>query len=129
MVSAEKAKHMDQLELFTGNIKNPQDHVRWCIDISRCTGKTLKMVKSFPSDKPFAVLVHVHAFDNHIKNLIKEHRPDIDIKNVKFLSYWNESYKIHLRGLKKDMPIFVDNAVLDLVQLEFIKNLNIGVRI
>jgi hypothetical protein len=108
-------------EDFHGPIDSPVSYVDFCVYQGRQTGKTHKLIMSIP-DEPIVIIVWRHS---HIKDLyiplIKQFRPDYNINNIKFIRYdVTNSPAMRVERL----PIYVDNAVLDMIQIEYVKKLN-----
>ena len=54
--------------------------------------------------------------------MLAEHRPDYNVKNITFVSYNSRDYTDQLHGLRR--PVYFDNAVLDMIQLDYVKKIN-----
>lgn len=107
-------------EDFHGPIDSPVSYVDFCVYQGRQTGKTHKLIMSIPN-KPIFLLVHSKTWGKELIRLIKYYRPDYDVKNIKFTTLKTIDYDT--RGFNKS-PVWVDNAVLDLLQLQFISDIN-----
>lgn len=103
---------------FHGPISSPLDMVSYCVHMGRQTGKTYKMIMSIPNE-PIVIIVHKQSYGKEIIRRLKELRPDYDVKNIKFVTH----------GVSKQLagnilPIWVDNCVLDMIQSEYVKQMN-----
>ncbi len=113
-------------ELFNGSIDSPVKYVDFCIYQGRQQGKTYKLLMSIPNE-PIVIVVHSQRYGRDLLYKLKELRPDYEVKNIKFVS-WDRSkqYEDRLRtgidGLKR--PIYFDNCVLDMIQLEYVERIN-----
>jgi hypothetical protein len=72
-------------------------------------------------NKPIFLLVHSKTWGKELIRLIKCYRPDYDVKNIKFTTL--KTIGDDTRGFNKS-PVWVDNAVLDQLQLQFISDIN-----
>lgn len=81
------------------------------MELTRGTGKTTKMIMSLPAKEKVFIMVHSMSFSTCIKDLIAKHRPDINIKDVSFISsatkHWRDA------PLGKNQHIYIDHHVLD----------------
>jgi len=113
---------MFDYEEMLGKVTTPEQHVNWCIHQGRRTGKTQKLIYSIPKDQDVIILVHNNIWGNELKKTIQRERPELDIKRIKFVSYSNKDWRDNLRVFNRS--VFVDNAVLDIIQYEFVRKLN-----
>lgn len=107
-------------EEYSGPVDSPRKYVDFCVHQGRRQGKTHKLIMSIPN-KPIVIVVWQLAYGKELAKKIQELRPDYDIKNIKFVRY-DEANGPEMRGLNR--PIYVDNAVLDMVQYEFVDKMN-----
>jgi len=107
-------------EEFNGPVDDPLSYVDFCVYQGRRQGKTLKLIMSIP-DEPIWILVHSKKWGEEIKRLIKQYRPTYNIENVKFTTL--KTIDDDTRGFNK-RSIWVDNVVLDQLQLQFITDIN-----
>ncbi len=118
---------MFDYEEMLGKVTTPEQHVNWCIHQGRRTGKTQKLIYSIPKDQDVIVLVHNIIWRKELKKTIQRERPELDIKRIHFVSYTDPMKQFKFNALRASCdapPIFVDNAVLDVIQLEFVRKLN-----
>lgn len=115
---------------YVSSNNTPKDLVDHHIFMSRQTGKTTYMLKNLPNKK-LVLVTHTIEYGNLLKKQLKHERPDYDLKNIILVSYKQfkeaefDKWKVDkLRGIDRSIPVYVDSAVLDLVQLDFIKNVN-----
>ena len=108
-------------EVYNGPIDTPTKYVDFCIYQGRQTGKTHKLMMSIP-DKPIVIVVWRQQWANDFKRMLAEHRPDYNVKNITFVSYNSKDYTDQLRSLRR--PVYYDNAVLDMIQLDYVKKIN-----
>jgi len=109
-------------ELYSGPVDSPLRYVNYCIHQGRATGKTHKLLMSIP-DKPIVLVVHSERYADDLKEKLKKLRPEYNIKNITFVSYGvGETYIEFIRGLR--LPIYYDNAVLDVIQLDYVRRMN-----
>ena len=109
-------------ELYSGPIDSPEKYVDFCIYQGRQAGKTYKLLMSIPN-KPIVIVVYRHIFGQYMLNILNEIRPDYDKKNIKFVSYdYQGKYLDKLAGLH--LPVYYDNAVLDMLQLDYVRHIN-----
>jgi len=107
---------------YNGPVDSPLRYVNYCIHQGRQTGKTYKLLMSIP-DKPIVLVVHSQRYADDLKDQLKKLRPEYNIKNIKFVSYAvGETYIDFIRGLR--LPIYYDNAVLDVIQLDYVRRMN-----
>jgi len=106
-------------EDMAGPIETPYEFANYCVHLGRQLGKTTTLAEILPNE-PCVVLVHRLDMSESIKRTIRELRPDYDLTNIKFVNY---NMPDQLRGLSR--PIYVDNAVLDIIQTEYVRNLNV----
>lgn len=100
--------------------------VAWrMVDLGRQVGKTYMLVESLPEDGHAIVIVGNHSMALHIKDTIKRiWGPYYPIDKLHFVSLEQiRSGKHRLRGLRP-MPVFVDNDVLDMLTIEYVKDWN-----
>jgi hypothetical protein len=107
-------------ELHNGPVDSPTRYVDFCIYQGRQTGKTHKLLMSIPNE-PIVIVVWRQAWGKEMLRKLKELRPDYDVRNIKFVSY-NRDYTYQLRGIRR--PVYFDNAVLDMIQLEYVDMIN-----
>ena len=115
MTPNEREKHYD--ELF-GPVDNPMDMVNYYVHMGRQTGKTYKMIMSIPNE-PIFIMVHKNSYSKEIIRMVKELRPDYNTDNIRFVTPLSTD-----RLLGFNRPIYVDNCVLDMVQIDYVKQLN-----
>lgn len=113
---------MYNFEEYFGKVDTPIKHVDWCIVQGRQMGKTQKLIYSIPKDQDVIIIVHNIAYASDLKKTIQRERPELNLKQIKFISYNIKDWRDKLRGFR--CPVFVDNAVLDLIQFEFVRKLN-----
>lgn len=111
-------------ELYYGPVDSPQQYVNFCVHQGRQTGKTHMMLMSIP-DEPIVIIVHNQTWAKHMTSKLRELRPDYNVKNITFVSYDERGdYYDKLRGTT--CPVYVDNAVLDVIQYNYVRSLNVG---
>lgn len=109
-------------ELNNGPVNSPEKYVDFCIYQGRQTGKTHKLLMSLPN-KPLFLVVHRQHWGKEMLRIIKHHRPDYDVKNINLISYDpSGKYIEKLRG--KGIPIYYDNCVLDMIQMDYVRLMN-----
>lgn len=118
-------KDLPPYEDYSGPVDSPNKYVDYCIYQGRQLGKTHKLIMSIPN-RPIVIVVWRHDWGREMVRMLKQHRPDYDISNITFIRYDDiraDNIPKILRG-KNKVPIYVDNAVLDMVQAEFVRDLN-----
>lgn len=109
-------------ELNNGPIDSPEKYVDFCIYQGRQMGKTYKLLMSLPN-KPLHLVVHKQAWGKEMLKVLKHLRPDYDTKNINLVSYdMNGKYMEKFVG--KQIPIYYDNCVLDMIQLDYVRLIN-----
>jgi hypothetical protein len=91
-------------------MKSPLAFTRELFDNHRGTGRTTAMVNALPTDGCI-IMVHHMQFVDEIKSLIAEHRPDINISTVKFVSNKTPAWRDQCLGVYK--PLYIDHHVLE----------------
>ncbi len=107
-------------EDFSGPVDSPRKYVDFCVYQGRRQGKTHKLIMSIPNE-PIVIVVWRLDYGKEIAKKIQELRPDYDIKNITFVAYHEVDGPV-MKGLNR--PIYVDNAVLDMIQFEFVDKMN-----
>lgn len=107
-------------ELYNGPVDSPIKYVDYCVYQGRQMGKTHKLLMSIPNE-PIVIVVWRQSWGKELLRKLKELRPDYDVRNIKLVSY-NRDYTDQLRGIRR--PVYFDNAVLDMIQLEYVDMIN-----
>lgn len=118
---------VESFEYEFGEIDSPEKVALYNEFITRCRGRTTVMVnaivKSLKENDKVGVLVHNLNQGKQIERLVKEQVPFLKPGRLRILSNITE-WRDSLRGHAK-FPIFVDNAVTDLMAIEYVtKNVN-----
>jgi hypothetical protein len=112
-----------ELDNFNGVPKGPGAVARRCVDLGRQTGKTWAMVRALPDDGRAIIVVHRMVMREHILHMIYDMRGrDYPVKQLSFVAY-KDFYTARIRSLGP-RPVFVDNAVLDMLTIEYVQFLN-----
>lgn len=111
-------------EMYNGPIDSPVRLVDFYVYQGRQTGKTHKMIESLPNE-PIYLVCHTRNWGEEIKRTIRQMRPDYDVKNITIIPYQKDTSEMWktTRGMRPQ-PVYIDNAVLDMVQIEYAKTLN-----
>ena len=108
--------------------RTPYSHVNYCIDIGRQMGKTSKLISLITS--PSILLTWNLSHGRYILEDIKKVREDIDTKGIMIFSYGDPDHLEKIQRIQRSrqspLPVFVDNAVLDIIQYNFVKTYNRG---
>lgn len=117
-------------DMVAGPLTTPEQLVGHHIHMSRQTGKTRTMLANLPNSRCI-IIVHRLNYGRDLLRTLVMMRPNYDRKNIIFVSYnelaeakFDRTRINRLRGYPTDLPIFVDSAVLDEVQYDFIKQIN-----
>jgi hypothetical protein len=110
-------------EEWHGPICSPVMHAEFCMHMGRQSGKTTKLIEILPANEK-AVLVTWNSKNwQMLQDRIKKDRPDIDIKNIKFVAYDKHNWEDGLKGYV-DRDIYFDNEVLDMIAFNFVRKIN-----
>lgn len=110
---------VDYIATF-GSLNTPEDVARYGIYTARQTGRSNALLMAIQNE-PCYLLVHRLDYGKELLETLKVMRPDYDIKNITVISPANMDTAT--RG-KSWRPTYVDNAVLDILQLDYIQHLN-----
>lgn len=87
------------------------DYLNYNEYVSRGTGRTHYMIQKLPTNEKIILLTVNRYIIDYIKNMIAEKRPEIDIKNIRFVSTANPNWENTIKGYRG--AVYVDHAVLD----------------
>lgn len=113
--------HKEYCNLF-GEPKTPDQVADFYVFAARKSGRTTTMINALP-DEPCAIVVHSYTFGKALLDIIKRNRPNYNHKNIRFITQKKINDEPNtLAGL--NIPIYVDNAVIDVLAGEYVDNLN-----
>lgn len=106
-----------------GDPKTPKQVASYGLDAARCTGRTHAMIMALPNE-PCVIVAHSHVWGKAIIESVRWLRPSYDHRNITIAT--KEDFEIDPISVMsgRQMPIFVDNAVTDMLALEYVERLN-----
>lgn len=120
-------QRMEEFEMFFGKLDNVEAYNDYLLYAPRRTGRTTAMIKALPANKKIAIVCY-DGTAAWIKDDVKKNRPDINLKDIKFVSipkYYGFEHLdslVELKGFRGE--VFVDNGVTDMYISEKLANIN-----
>lgn len=121
-VTRNKENYAEYIAIY-GKIDSPLQVASYGVQCARMTGRTYAMIMALP-DAPCVIVAYSHAWGKAIVNEVRRLRPDYRYQDIVIAT--KKDFDIDPISVMsgRQMPIFVDNSVIDMLGLDYVEKLN-----